>query len=139
MPRAGNVTATPIVFCCCSDGRSRSYSTSASKNGPVASPAAFHHVAVASSATATKAPPSPCARIPTLSYNCADAGVAAASSPTVHKQRKKVRIGPLTLADAGQQDEGGSWTGVDRGGSPLSPDCMRGLRGWTRRGRAPNE
>src|SRR5262245_14889877 len=43
---------------------------------PVASPAGFHHVAVASSATATKAPPMPCARVPTNSHICAAAGDA---------------------------------------------------------------
>ena len=40
---------------------------------PVAIPAGFHQVAVASSATATNAPAMPCARVPTISYICAPA------------------------------------------------------------------
>src|SRR5688572_33380817 len=52
------------------------------KVAPVARPAGFHHVAVASSATATNAPPIPCARVPTSSYICAAAGDAHTTTAT---------------------------------------------------------
>src|SRR5436190_4199728 len=71
---------------------------------PLARPAGFHQVAVASSATATNAPPIPCARVPTSSYICAAAGdahtitTAAASRPrtanvmltTVSERRERI-------------------------------------------------
>src|SRR5882672_145567 len=46
------------------------------KYAPAARPPGFHHAAVASSATAVKAPPIPCARIPTASLICAGARTA---------------------------------------------------------------
>src|SRR5947209_797018 len=51
----------------------RSTSSNALKNAPPARPAGFHHDAVASSATAVKAPPIPWARTPITSVVCADA------------------------------------------------------------------
>src|SRR4030095_5634920 len=74
------------------DVRMRPYSISASKNGPVASPAGFHHVAVASAATATNAPPRPSARPPTVSYICAraDRGTRSATEDTRHTTTRRI-------------------------------------------------
>ena len=65
-----------------SPGRSLgwAYSIMALKYAPPASPAGFHHVAVASSATAVNAPPMPSARTPTRSLLCATATPGAQSS-----------------------------------------------------------
>ena len=51
-------------------------STTALKYAPDANPAGFQYAAEASSATATKAPPMPAARVPTASKVCAPAGAA---------------------------------------------------------------
>jgi hypothetical protein len=50
--------------------------TEISRKGPAASPAGFHQVALLSEATATKAPPIPNARPPTLSTIWLCAGMA---------------------------------------------------------------
>src|SRR2546428_469462 len=62
---------------------------------PLARPAGFHQLAVASSATATKAPPIPCARVPTLSKICAPAGAAERTThtrPAAERLKNEVRI-----------------------------------------------
>src|SRR5689334_24891298 len=53
---------------------------------PVARPAGFHQVAVASSAMAVNAPAMACARMPTASGACADAGSGAPRSASATRQ-----------------------------------------------------
>src|SRR4029453_1481831 len=98
------------------DVRMRPYSISASKNGPVASPAGFHHVAVASSATATKAPPSPCARTPTASYICARADRGTSSAPEDTRHTTTRRITFYIVGRVGLCPVGGLSADEDRGG-----------------------
>src|SRR5439155_23993637 len=91
------------------------------KYAPAASPAGFHHAAVASSATAVNAPPIPCARMPTASLVCAPAPIAhttttaaAIAARTSHiffmgsadEDRRRHHRTPQTLlvADCGLRD-----------------------------------
>src|SRR5262249_33079490 len=73
-----------------SPSRGRSYSTSAFRYAPPARPAGFHQLADASSATAVKAPPIPCARMPKESAAWAPAGADdTTSSEAVRNERNR--------------------------------------------------